>query len=96
MKLWEIAKAGRDYRPRVDRIRQDKSFEECGFKGEEPEMKVIDGVKIWYEGEITAGRNYNGIIEVTSEGSMYVGLPSDYKDGSMVFQSIEGKVIVKR
>lgn len=95
LELWEIVKAGRDYRPKVERIRRDEEFGEYGFKGIKPESFIlIDDVKIWYDGKITQEKDENN-KKIISEGNMFVGLPNNYQEGRMIFESLKGSVQVK-
>lgn len=96
LELWEIVKDGGRYEQAVERIRRDLDFREFGFRGEEPNMMTeIRGVKIWYIGEIVVDSEGNKII-VVSDGDMFVGLPSDFTEGSMKFEAVDGEIIVKR
>ncbi len=96
LELWEIVKDGGRYEQAVERIRRDLDFREFGFRGEEPNMMTeIRGVKIWYTGEIVVDSEGNKII-VVSDGDMFVGLPSDFTEGSMKFEAVDGEIIVKR
>lgn len=97
LELWDIVKRGRDYRPHVKRIQEDKDFADYGFKGEEPENYIaIDGVKIWYDGELIQEVDAKNVRHIATEGNMYVVLPEGYQEGSMTFESVNGKVMVKR
>ena len=72
------------------------NYRDFGFRGEEPEMMTeIHGVKIWHTGEIVVDREGN-IIIVVCDGDMFVGLPSDFTEGSMKFEVVDGEIIVKR
>lgn len=94
--LWDLAKGSGHYEQAVERIRRDLSFRDFGFRGDEAEvMTEINGVKIWHNGEIVIDRDGNTII-VVCEGDMYVGLPSDFTEGSMTFEAVDGEVMVKR
>lgn len=94
--LWDLAKGSGHYEPAVEKIRRDMSFRDFGFRGNEAEvMTEINGVKIWHNGEIVIDRDGNTII-VVCEGDMYVGLPSDFTEGSMTFEAVDGEVMVKR
>ncbi len=96
LELWDIAKAGIDYRPYVRRIREDKDFTDFGFKGTKPDTcTIIERVKIWYEGELIQELDYNNVNHVISEGDMFVGLPEGFLEGRMIFESLNGKVQVK-
>ena len=96
LELWEIVKGGGRYEQAVERIRRDLNYRDFGFRGEEPEMMTeIHGVKIWHTGEIVVDREGN-IIIVVCDGDMFVGLPSDFTEGSMKFEAVDGKIIVKR
>lgn len=92
--LWRIIKDGRDYNRVVERIQNDKSFKECGFNGNEPNNSIIvDGVKIWYDGELIQENNGADLTKhFVSEGNMYVLLPRSYKEGRMLFDSSTGQV----
>lgn len=94
--LWKIAKGSGHYEQAVERIRRDLNFRDFGFRGVEPEvMTEINGVKIWHSGEIIIDRVGNTTI-VVCEGDMFVGLPSDFTEGSMTFEPVGGEVTVKR
>lgn len=94
--LWNLVKGGGQYEQAVERIRRDLSFRDYGFRGEEPrEMTVIRGVKIWHNGEIIIENESNRII-VVCEGDIFVGLPSNFSEGSMTFEAVNGEVNVKR
>ena len=96
LELWDIAKAGIDYRPYVRRIREDKDFTDFGFKGTKPDtFTIIERVKIWYEGELIQELDYNNVNHVISEGDMFVGLPEGFLEVRMIFESLNGKVQVK-
>ena len=96
LELWEIVKGGGRYEQAVERIRRDLNYRDFGFRGEEPEMMTeIHGVKIWHTGELVVDREGN-IIIVVCDGDMFVGLPSDFTEGSMKFESVDGEIIVKR
>ena len=94
LELWGIIKNGRDYNRVLERIQIDKSFNECGFRGKEPDNSIlVDGVKIWYEGELIQENNDVDLTKhFVSEGNMYVSLPRNYKEGRMLFDSINGQV----
>lgn len=98
IQLWEIAKKGIDYRPMLKKIRLDKDFNEYGFTGAEPEKCIRVGkVKIWYNGELVQEMDDNNIVKnVTSNGDMFVVLPADLDDNSIIFQSINGRVKIKK
>ena len=96
LELWYIAKRGRDYRPHVKRIQEDRDFADYGFKGEEPENNIaIDGVKIWYDGELIQEIDAQDVRHIVAEGNMYVVLPEGYQEGRMTFESVNGKVRIK-
>lgn len=95
--LWDIVKRGRDYQPVVKKIRHEKSFEECGFKGKEPRYKtVIDRAVIWHNDILLTERHNNGYILVIGAGDMFVFLPAGYSDDYFTFESLSGSVQVKR
>ena len=96
LELWDIAKAGIDYRPYVRRIREGKDFTDFGFKGKKPDTcTIIERVKIWYEGELIQEVDYDNVNHVISEGDMFVGLPEEFLEGRMIFESLNGKVQIK-
>lgn len=96
LELWDIAKRGRDYRPHVKRIQEDRDFADYGFRGEEPENNIaIDGVKIWYDGELIQEIDAQDVRHIVEEGNMYVVLPEGYQEGRMTFESVNGKVRIK-
>ena len=96
LELWNIAKGSGHYEQMVERIRRDLSYSDFGFRGDEPEMMTgIRGVKIWHNGEIIIEREGNKII-VMCDGDTFVGLPSDFTEGSMTFEAIGGELTVKR
>lgn len=96
LELWDIAKGSGQYEQAVERIRRDLNFNDYGFRGEEPAEKTeIRGVKIWYNGEVIIERERNKVI-VVCEGDMFVGLPSDFTEGSMIFEAVGGELTVKR
>lgn len=95
--LWDIVKRGGDYQPTVKKIRLDKSFEEYGFRGNEPQYKaIIDGAVIWHNDELLTERQNNGSILVIGAGDMFVILPAGYPDDYFTFESLSGTVQVKR
>lgn len=96
LELWDIAKASIDYRPYVRRIREGKDFTDFGFKGKKPDTcTIIERVKIWYEGELIQEEDYDNVNHVISEGDMFVGLPEEFLEGRMIFESLNGKVQIK-
>lgn len=96
LELWDIAKAGIDYRPYVRRIREGKDFTDFGFKGKKPDTcTIIERVKIWYEGKLIQEVDYDNVNHVISEGDMFVGLPEEFLEGRMIFESLNGKVQIK-
>ena len=96
MELWKLVKGGGQYEQVRERIRRDLSYNDFGFRGREPEIKTeINGVRIWHNGEIIVDHEGNKTI-VVCEGDMFVGLPSDFTEGSMIFESVNGDITVKR
>lgn len=94
--LWDIVKRGGDYKPAVKKIRLDKCFEECGFRGEEPRYKsIIDRAVIWHNDEVLTERQNNGSVLVIGGGDMFVFLPAGYSDDCFTFESLSGSVQVK-
>ncbi|MBO5615122.1 MAG: DUF4160 domain-containing protein [Prevotella sp.] len=94
--LWNTTKAGGRHEPIVDKIRRNKDFEDFGFKGEEPEILTeIRGVKIWHNGDLIYEED-EGRLKVIGEDNIYVGLPFDFEEGSITFESIDGEVQEKR
>lgn len=95
--LWDIAKRGHPYRKVIKRIRQNRQFEGYGFKVKEPHNKeVYDGVIVWSD-EKPASEYVDGVLKkITCDGDMYVGLPREFKDRSIEFESKNGKVFKKK
>ena len=54
------------------------------------------GVKIWYDGELIQEIDAQDVRHIVAEGNMYVVLPEGYQEGSMTFESLNGKVMIKR
>lgn len=97
LELWDIAKRGGNYQPVVERIQRARSFEDFGFQGKEPQHKTVIGkVIVWHNDEIVKERNADGSITVIGVGDMYVGLPNNYQEGSMHFETLQGEVKMKR
>lgn len=95
--MWDIVKRGGDYQPAVKKIKNDKSFEECGFRGKEPRYKtIIDEVVIWHNDELLPERYNDGSVLVIGAGDMFVILPAGYSDEYFTFESLGGSVKVKR
>lgn len=96
LELWKIVKAGGDYHPRVRRIRDDMGFDDYGFNGEKPEKYMnVDGVKIWYDGELIQEIDASNVRHIVAESDMYVGLQEGFLKGSMTFESVNGRVMIK-
>lgn len=95
--LWDIISEGGRHEPLVDRIQRDRSFEDFDFGGEKPEKsEEIDGVKVWYDGDLIIDEDANNVKHVVCDGNLFVGLPRDYEEGTMVFESTDGRVQIKR
>lgn len=95
--LWNVVQEGGAYQPYVEKIRRDRDFEDFGFKGNAPKKKdIVNGVFIWQDGKLITERNAKGTLTIIGEGDMYVGLPADYQDGSIVFDTKGGTVSMKR
>ena len=95
--LWNVVKSGGCHVPKVKTIQRNRTFEDFGFKGEEPKNKTCIGkIIIWHEGDLVTDNGSNIITKVLCDGNLYVGLPSDYKEGSMMFESLKGKVQMKK
>ncbi len=91
--LWEIVKRGQPYKPAVERIRHARSFKEYGFIGKEPRRKTFVGnVTIWHHDDITQELNADGTLTIISEGDLFVGLPTDFHEGNIIFESVNGEV----
>lgn len=96
VQLWDIAKAGGEYRALVERIRHDKGFEEYGFNGKEPSHKtIVDGAIIWHDSELTREKVSETTIHYSCDGDLYVCLPKG-KEERMVFESRNGGRVVKK
>lgn len=94
--LWEIAKDGRRYESLVEKVRKDKGFREYGFTGEEPAFaNTIRGVKVWHNGDLILDEN-DDVIKVVCDGDLFVGVPVDYDDAKMTFESLNGDVKIKK
>lgn len=97
LQLWETIKRGESYQPAVERIRREKTFDEFGFRGDEPRCKtVIDDVVIWHNDDLLLERDNEGKVLVIGDGDMYVAFPKDYPDGHIKIESLNGDLQVKR
>lgn len=97
LQLWKYVQKGEDYYPTLKAIREDKDFEDFGFTGEEPKYKrVINGVLIWHNDELTIVEQEDGTTKVVCDGNLYVGVPYGVEDERITFESREGKVMVKK
>ena len=92
--LWNVAKNGKDYRPLVNAVQHDITFNSFGFNGTEPgNHDIVDGVMIWYDGELELKIDEKEDVKyATTKGDMYVGLPVNYKGGKIKFNSVNGNV----
>ncbi len=88
---------GQPYDSVVKKIRLDRPFEDFKFDGEEPtRCDIINGVKVWYNGNLTKLSTSEQLSKIISEGDIYIGAPSDFKDGSIEFESKSGKVQIRK
>lgn len=95
--LWYLAKTGKGCDTEIKNIRRDKSFSEFGFKGNEPKnRKEIKDVIIWYDGDLTIDDKIEVPMTIICDGDMFVGMIEGYKEGSMIFRSLNGTVQKKR
>lgn len=95
--LWEIVKSGQSYRPVLERIRSNRSFDEYGFSGEEPRRKTVVGnVTVWHNKDIIQKRNANGTQTVISDGDLFIGIPANFQEGNIIFESMNGIVHRRR
>lgn len=95
--LWNFVQKGEDYNPTLKSIREDKDFEDFGFTGKVPKYKrVINGVLIWHNDELTIVEQEDGTTKVVCDGNLYVGVPYGVEDERITFESREGKVMVKK
>ena len=63
---------------------------------EKPEKYMnVDGVKIWYDGELIQEIDASNVRHIVAEGDMYVGLPEGFQKESMTFESVNGRVMIK-
>lgn len=97
LELWRIAKEGKPHQHVVDKIRTDKEFKDFGFKGQEPQNKeVINGVLVWYNGQLKKEKVSDNLMKITGDGEMYVGIPADCKADNMIFESEIGALQKKK
>lgn len=97
LQLWDIIKRGGEYQPAVERIRHKKTFDDFGFRGDEPRYKsVIDGVIVWHNENLLVERDEEGKVLAMGEGDLYVVIPEDYPDGHITIVPLEGDLQVRR
>lgn len=92
--LWRYVQEGADYEPTIAKIREEKVFEDFGFKGKEPKnKKEIGGIVVWYEGELSKEED-GGNRKFICDGDIYVGYENGIDENRVTFKSRNGKVIV--
>lgn len=91
--LWRYVQKGADYVPTIAKIREDKGFEDFGFKGKEPKnKKEIEGIVVWYDGELSEEKDGEK-RKFICDGDIYVGYKNGIEENGVTFESRNGKVI---
>lgn len=87
--LWNIVKRGEDYLPKVREI----IWEDFKFDGERPPYhRIIEGVIIWYSGNLIENDLKDGVRGFTCTGDVHVVYPNKAKQHLYKFISEDGSI----